>query len=56
MGKLSVEIKNSDKLLINYLKSLKNQNYTLTKIFIMRAMFKVRKMIFNKIRSFFKKD
>ena len=32
MGKLPMKLR----IVINYLKSLKNQNYTLTKIFIMR--------------------
>ena len=39
MGKLQMKLK----IVINYLKSLRNQNYTLTKLFIMRQDIKYRK-------------
>ena len=45
---------NSLKIVRNYLKSLKNQNCTLTKM-LNAARYKVRKMIFDEKRSFFEK-
>ena len=42
------------KIVIKYLKSLKNQNCTLTNIYN-AARYKVRKMIFHKKRSLFEK-
>ena len=41
------------KIVINYSKSLKNENYTLIKISINAARYKLQKMIFNKKRGFF---
>ena len=50
-GEIAVEIK----IVINYLKSLKNQNYALKKNIYNAARYNARKIIFDKKRSYFQK-
>ena len=51
MGKLSMKLK----IVINYLKSLKKSKLHIDKDIYNAARYKVRKMIFNKKKSFFGK-
>ena len=51
MGKLSMKLK----IVINYLKSLKKSKLHIDKDIYNAARYKVRKMIFNKKKSFFEK-
>ena len=51
MGKLSMKLK----IVINYLKSLKKSKLHIDKDIYNAARYKVRKMIFNKKKSFLKK-
>ena len=51
MGKLSMKLK----IVINYLKSLKKSKLHIDKDIYNTARYKVRKMIFNKKKSFFEK-